>query len=526
MPSFNFADILELVVDEVPDREAVVCGDRRVTYREFDERVNRLAHWLAEQGVGRGDHVGLYLTNGTEYLEAWFAAAKLGAVGINVNYRYVEDELRYLFNDAQLVAVVHDAQFAERIDHVAPDCPTLRVRLAVDRDAADNPYEAALAASSPERDFAERSPDDLYILYTGGTTGMPKGVMWRQEDAFFACMRGGNPLGVAPETPEAVLDVIRTKGVQAAMVITPPLMHGAAQWTAGMQLFGGDKIVLDPSSHMDPARIWRLVSDEKATSMVIVGDAMGRPLAEELDRADYDLSTFFVLGSGGAILSDTVKGQLRAKLPHILIMDSFGVSETGFQGQRPSTAGNDDGGPRFAMDDTTAVLDDDLRPVAPGSGVQGHLARGGRIPLGYWGDEEKSAKTFVTDADGKRWSLPGDMALVEDDGTIVLLGRGNQCINTGGEKVFPEEVEAALKSHPDVFDAIVVGVPDDRWGQRVAAVVQPRDGARPELDALAEHAREHVAGYKVPRQLVLVDAVVRSPSGKPDYRWAKAVASE
>ena len=387
-------------------------------------------------------------------------------------------------------------------------------------------YEKALAAGSPDRDFPERSGDDLYILYTGGTTGMPKGVMWRQEDIFHAAMDiSAMGMGDPPETPEALADRVKDTSGTMTMATAAPLMHGAAQWASFICFHNGNTLVLAASRRFDPASIWRMVEREKVTTMTVVGDAMARPLADELEANPdgYDLSAFFALGSGGAILSQGVKDQFTRVRPDLIITDAFGASETGANGG--GIGFSDEGQPRFALNDSTTVLDEDHRPVEPGSGVKGLLARSGRIPLGYYRDEEKTARTFVHDADGKRWVIPGDFATVDEDGMITLYGRGSVSINSGGEKIFPEEVEAALKSHPAVFDVIVVGVPDERFGQRVAAVVAPREGQQPTLDELVEHARTKIAGYKVPRELHLVEAVTRSPSGKADYRWAKAVAT-
>ncbi|MEX0799912.1 MAG: acyl-CoA synthetase [Dehalococcoidia bacterium] len=530
---FNLADLLESVADAVPDRTALVCGDRRLTFAQLDERATRMAHHLSDSGIGSGDHVGLYLYNCTEYLEASLAAWKIRAVPININYRYVEEELRYLFDNADLAALVHHREFAPRISAVVGEVPSLRTFVAVDDDSGVDTsalgsadYDAALAAASARRDFAPRSGDDLYILYTGGTTGMPKGVMWRQEDLFFAALMGGNPYGATPERPEQVGENAAGRG-EMAMLPAAPLMHGAAQWAALIGLFQGGKIVLTAGKSFDPDRIWRLIGEEKVNSMAIVGDAMGRPLAEALERSPgvYDTSTLRVIGSGGATYSEGVKAQLKENLPTVILMDTFGGSEGGNQGQgvaadTPGTAP----GPRFRADATTAVLDENMKPLAPGCGVVGLLARKGRIPLGYYKDAEKTARTFV-EANGERWVVSGDMAAIEGDGTITLLGRGSNCINSGGEKVFPEEVEAALRSHPAVFDAIVVGVPDERWGERVTAVVAPREGEAPTLEELDAHCRTKVAGYKVPRGLHMVDAIQRQPSGKPDYRWARAVAT-
>src|SRR5438067_93965 len=516
--TFNLANLFEAVADTVPGREAVVFGDVRLTYRELDERATRLAHALAARGIGPADHVGLWIYNGNEYLEGMLAAFKLRAVPVNVNYRYVEDELRYLFADADLKAVVHEPEFAATLDVIRAEVPQLRVALAKGVE-----YEEALAAASPDRDFGPRSPDDLYILYTGGTTGMPKGVMWRAEDIFFGALQGGNAGGTPIERPEQIADSARAGGGRTLPAC--PFMHGTAHWVAFWAFFAGGTVVISPDRKLDAGRLLQLVAAEQVTFLVIVGDAFARPLVDALEAADAsgtrpDLSSLAGILSGGAILSPAVKDKLIELLPSTIVIDGFGASETGGQGQMVATSGAADGRPRFRVSEDTTVLDDHGTPIEPGSGVVGRLARRGRIPVGYYKDEAKTVATFPV-INGVRWAVPGDMATIEADGTITLFGRGSVSINTGGEKVFPEEVEAALKSHPAVFDAVVVGVPDARWGQRVVAVVRPRDGERPTLDELAEHCRAHIAGYKVPRALVLVDDVVRSPSGKPDYRWAR-----
>jgi 3-oxocholest-4-en-26-oate---CoA ligase len=534
VPGFNLADLFELVVDAVPEREALVAGSRRLTYADLDARANRLAHHLAVHGIGPGEHVGLQLLNGTEYVEAMLAAFKLRAVPINVNYRYVEGELRYLFEDADLVALLHSRQFGTRVAAAAEGLTGLRHLMAIDDgsgepagDAVD--YEEALAGSGEERPPShDRSGDDVYVAYTGGTTGMPKGVVWRHEDIFFAAMGGGDPLqtGVPIDRPAQLVERIPDPG--ATMLMIPPFMHVSAQWGSFHVLFGGGRVVLAPPARFDPEAVWRLVEAEGVNIMTIVGDAMARPLTDALAAsasagAPVDASSLFVIGSGGAILSPSTKDRIAELLPHVIVVDGFGSSETGVVGSRSSTAGRPAEGPRFTVNEQTTVLDDEDRPVAPGSGVVGRLARRGHVPLGYYKDEAKTASTFVT-LDGVRWVLPGDMATVDDDGTVVLLGRGSVSINTGGEKVYPEEVEASLKAHPDVMDAVVVGLPDERWGERVVAVVQPRSGAAPTLADVQAHCRGRLAGYKVPRDVCLVEEVVRSPSGKADYRWAKETA--
>ncbi len=527
---YNLADLFECVADAVPDRTALVCGDRRLTFAQTDERATRLAHHLLASGVRPGDHIGLYLYNGTEYIEAALAAYKIRAVPININFRYVEDELRYLFVDADVVALIYHREFAPRVESVARDVSALRTFVYIEDRSGTQimngaiEYEAALAESSATRDFAERSGDDIYVIYTGGTTGMPKGVMWRQEDLFFGALQGGNPGLPDITSPEEIGTNAIARATPPTTMPVAPLMHGNGHWAAMIGLHGGGKVVLATSRRLDPREIWSLVEREKVNVISIVGDAMARPMAEALADNQRDLSSLQVLTSGGAIWSEAVKQQLREGLPNTLLIDAFGVSEAGHQGM--NYGANDDGKPRFSVDPFTAVLDDDLRPLEPGCGVMGRLARRGRLPIGYYKDEGKTAATFVVAPDGTRWVIPGDMATVEVDGTITLFGRGSICINSGGEKIFPEEVEAALKAHPAIFDAVVVGVPDERWGERVAAVVQVREGHALTLEELSAHARTKVSAYKAPRQLTLVDEIQRSPSGKADYRWAKARATE
>ncbi|MGH8986875.1 MAG: acyl-CoA synthetase [Acidimicrobiia bacterium] len=526
---YNLADLWEKVVDTVPDHEAMVCGDQRFTYAQADDRITRLAHHLASRGIGAGDHVALYLYNGVEYLEAMLAAFKLRAVPINVNYRYVKEELHYLLADSDAKAIVFHREFAAKLAAVLPELPMLSTLVAVDDGSAADAdalgaidYDDALAASSPARDFPVRSADDVYILYTGGTTGMPKGVMWRAEDVFFGAFGGGG-VGNEITTPEEIAGRAR-EGGRTRCLPACPFMHGTAHWMAFSALYTGGCVVISPERRFEPVGLWKLIAREKVNFLVIVGDAFARPLVEALDdgASGIDVSSCTVVLSGGAILSPTVKRRLAELLPGSLIIDGYGSSESGGQGQSITVAGSEvSEAPRFAVNDETTVLDDDFRPAAPG--VVGKLARRGRIPLRYYKDPEKTAATFPV-VDGVRWSVPGDHARIEDDGTITLLGRGSVSINTGGEKVYPEEVEAALKGHPAVFDAVVVGVPDDRWGERVVALVQSRPGADPVFDDLDAHVRDHVAGYKAPRDVVLVDEILRSPSGKPDYRWAKATA--
>ncbi len=532
---FNLADLWERVVDTIPDHEAMVCGTRRLTYAEADERADRLAHHLESLGIGRGDHVALYLYNGTEYLESMLAAFKLRAVPINVNYRYVEHELRYVLADSDAKAIVFHREFGPKLAAVRDDLPYLRGFVAVDAagsraNAADtavlaalgaDDYERALATAPAGRGCAPRSADDLYILYTGGTTGMPKGVMWRAEDIFFAALGGGRAQDPPLTRPEEIIEHL---GTHRRSLPACPFMHGTAHWMALATLYSGGTVVISPDHRFDPGELWRLAERERVSFLVIVGDAFARPLIEALDQLDPppDLAALTAVLSGGAVLSPAVKAAWVARLPGTLLIDGFGASETGGQGLSVTAAGGAiETAPRFQVDQETMVLGEDLRPAAPG--FAGKLARRGHVPLGYYNDPEKTAATFPV-VDGVRWSVPGDHARLEADGTITVLGRGSVSINTGGEKVYPEEVESAVKSHPAVFDAVVVGVADARWGERVVAVVQLRPLTTITVDDLAAHTRGHLASYKLPRDLVTVDTIVRSPSGKADYRWARATA--
>jgi 3-oxocholest-4-en-26-oate---CoA ligase len=528
---YNLADLWERVVDTVPDREALVCGELRLTYAEADDRIDRLAHFLTGLGVGPGDHVALYLQNGVEYLEGMLAAFKIRAVPVNVNYRYVEEELRYLFNDADAKAVIFHREFAPKLNAIRELVPQLTGFIAVDDDSAEavgalgaTMYDDVLATSPGGRDFGPRSADDLYVLYTGGTTGMPKGVMWRQEDIFFGAFGGGDFAGRGIDSPEAIADNAAAGSTRCLPAC--PFMHGTAHWMAFTTLYSGGAVVISPDRRFDPERLWELVARERVNFLVIVGDAFARPLVDAFDAlaGRVDLSGLVVVLSGGAILSPTVKTDLAERLPGSMIIDGYGSSEAGGQGQSVTVAGAEPSdAPRFRVNEQTTVLTSDFTPAPVG--VVGKLARRGHIPLGYYKDPDKTAATFPV-ANGVRWSVPGDDARIEEDGSITLLGRGSVSINTGGEKVYPEEVESALKADPDIMDAIVVGVPDPRWGERVVALIEPRAGHDVDPDEVDRSVRTHVAGYKAPRHILVVDAIVRSPSGKPDYRWGKKTAIE
>ncbi|MFC7862337.1 acyl-CoA synthetase [Streptomyces murinus] len=531
---YNLADLFESVVDVVPDREALVYLDhpgtgaeRRLTYAELDVAANRLAHHLADSGIRPGEHLGLHLYNGVEYVQTVLACLKARIVPVNVNYRYVEEELVYLYRDADLVALVYDAEFEDRVGAAAPRAPGLRQLLRVGAGPAGigtaTDFARAEASGSPERGFPARSGDDQFIIYTGGTTGMPKGVMWRQEDLFFAGLGGGAPTGEPVKAPEELAERVAAGGSGITFFPTPPLMHGTSTLTAFIGFNFGQRVVLH--RRFVPEEVLRTVEREQVTSMSLVGDAMLRPLIDALNgpMKGTDCSALFSVSSSGAIMSETVRRQFAALVPNAVLLNNFGSSESGFNGTATEDSGPERGF-RLRVNSRTRVVDPATHePVAPGE--TGRVAQCGHVPLGYYNDPVKTAETFF-ERDGVRWVLLGDMATVDADGVLTVLGRGSQCINTGGEKVYPEEVEQALKAHPDVYDALVAGVPDAVWGNHVAAVVQLRAGApRLSLSELRTHCRTRLAGYKIPRQLVLADTIHRSPSGKADYRWAREVAT-
>lgn len=525
--ALNIADLAEHAIDAVPDRVALICGDEKLTYAQLEEKANRLAHYLIDQGVKKDDKVGLYCRNRIEIVIAMLGIVKAGAILVNVNYRYVEGELRYLFDNSDMVALVHERQYSDRVANVLPDTPNVKTILVIE-DGSDNDYQryggvefySAIAQGSPDRDFGERSADDIYLLYTGGTTGFPKGVMWRHED-IYRVLFGGTDFATG-QFVEDEHDLAKAAAANPPMVRypIPPMIHGATQSATWMSIFSGQTTVLAPEFNAD--EVWRTIHEHKVNLLFFTGDAMARPLLDALDTDhDYDLSSLFLLASTAALFSPSIKEKLLELLPNRVITDSIGSSETGFGGTSIVAAGApNSGGPRVTIDHRTVVLDEEGNEVKPGSGVRGFIAKKGNIPVGYYKDEKKTAETFRT-INGVRYAIPGDYATVEADGTVTMLGRGSVSINSGGEKVYPEEVEAALKGHPGVFDALVVGVPDPLYGQHVAAVVAPRSGARPTLAELDRFVRSHIAGYKVPRSLWLVDEVKRSPAGKPDYRWAK-----
>jgi fatty-acyl-CoA synthase len=542
---FNLATVHEAVSAVVPDRVAIVHGKRRLTFADLTDRSRRLATYLHRHGLGLRkerdelqpwesgqDHVGLYLYNGSEFIEGMLGAYKTRVAPFNVNYRYVEEELRYLLDDAGARALVYHAAFAPVLAAVRDRLPNLELLLQVADDSANDllpgavDYEDALASMPAEAPSSELTPDDLYILYTGGTTGMPKGVLWRQHDIFRAAM-GGRAFGtweLIEDYEDLKHKVIPTDTVRVLNL--PPLMHGAAQWAAFYYMTMGATVVFpSDTTTVDPVDVWRTVEREKVIGITAVGDAMARPLVEELERNRYDTSSVMAFGSGGAILSEGIKQRLVAQIPNLIVSDVAGASETGAQMGANSTSGSVSTG-RFLPGPGTVVLDAELtRVLTPGDDEEGWLAQFGAVPLGYLGDPDKSARTFPVIGD-VHYSVPGDRARWLDNGEIELLGRDSVTINSGGEKIFAEEVEQALIRHPAVADCVVAGRPSERWGQEVVALVQLAEGHAATAEELLTEAGRHLARYKLPKAIGFYESIVRSPSGKADYRWAREQAQK
>jgi acyl-CoA synthetase (AMP-forming)/AMP-acid ligase II len=515
----SFARAWRTVAELAPEREAIVCGDRRLTYGDFSSRSTRLAAVLHGAGVAAGDKVAIMCVNSPEYLETFFAAQQLGAVPVNVNYRYVGAELAYLLDNSDSVALVYHHQFAATVTEAVAALPEARrPRLLLD---VDEDYEAALAdASEVLPTNREPSADDLIFLYTGGTTGYPKAVMWRSDDLYVALWQMARP---GTEPPDVTTSI--TAGKQAATLLPAcPLMHGTGLFITLSTLSGGGVVVLLATPRLDPVAVWAAIERERVAVCTIVGDAFARPLLGALDAEPnrFDLSSLRAITSSGVTWSPETKLALLDHLPRVTLIDSLGASE-GIMSRTETRAADDIAPARFKASDRIVVVTDDGDVVHPGDERVGLLGVGGAIPMGYYKDPEKTAATFRTVGD-RRYSIPGDYATVDPDGTIRLLGRGSACINTGGEKVYPEEVELALRAHPDVFDCVVVGLPDARWGEMVVALVEPHDGRSIDAEELRAHCHTTLAGYKVPKQFVTVGSMQRSPAGKADYAVLKQVA--
>ncbi|MFB9314618.1 acyl-CoA synthetase [Nocardioides plantarum] len=542
---FTLSSVFRAVARAVPEQEVMVWRDRRLTYAALDARVDGLAHFLVAAGLGchterdalaghesGQDHVGIYLRNGNEYLETMIAGYRARVAPFNVNYRYVEEELLYLLTDAGARALVYHAEFAPQVAAIRDRLPQLEVLVQV-ADGSGNAllpgavdYEEALRTPAPTDGMPTPSGDDLYIVYTGGTTGTPKGVLWRQHDIYVSSM-GGTPFGTTDpfQSYEAIAAHAASGNGRMNILMIPPFMHGAAQWSTFHMITGGGLIAIPSDVHrFDAADALRVAVAERCVSIPVVGDAVALPLVEEVETGRYDLSGLGAINNGAAPLSPSTRERILTALPHILIMDAAGSSETGLQMSSMSLKGAEVEAARFTPQSDTAVLSDDLtRPLAPGE-TGGWLARRDRVPLGYLGDADKTARTFPV-IDGVRWSVPGDRADLLEDGSVRLLGRESVTINSGGEKIFAEEVERAMMSHRAVRDVVVAGRPSERWGAEVVAVVALEEGADVTDDELVAAAAEHVARYKLPKAVVRVPVVQRSPSGKADYGWAKTMVA-
>ncbi len=532
---WHFADVFETVAAAAPDRDVIVFGEKRLRWRDFERRANGVANDLVAAGLNRQSKVMIYLYNSPEYLETCFGAIKAALVPANVNYRYGPAEVAYLFENADAEAAVFDVEFAPLLDSIRADLPLMKRWLAVgDPSAVPDwavPYESIAGAATSLAVDADRRPDDLLLQYTGGTTGMPKGVMWTHDGLFRAMGRGGNALlGISPISSLAELgerNAAPTAPNPIALMACP-LMHATAFGNSLQMLGLGATIVLLEHRRFDPEELWSAVEDRGVTWLTMVGDAFGRPLLAELDRSPqrWNLDSLQVIYSAGVMWSQEVKqGMLGHLPPDVILLDALGSSEAPGLGASVTNRHSSASTAQFTIGEHAQVITDDDRFVEPGSGDIGMVAFGGPMPLGYYKDEAKTASTFRT-VGGRRWSIPGDYATVDVDGTLNLLGRGSVCINTGGEKVFPEEVEEVLKLHPSVRDAVCVGVPDERFGQRICAIVEPEPGAAvADLATLAELTKSRLAGYKAPRELVVVDTIGRAPSGKVDYKALTTLAT-
>ena len=536
---FHVADIFEAVADNIPHREALALGSTRLTYSELDRRSNQIAAMLKSLGIKKEDHIGIYAFNCIEWIETMIGAFKIGAIPININYRYVEEELAYLINNADIVGIIYQKQFEKLLNNIKTRTKNLKHYISIE-DGTINPeinlktfdYHILMENSSIERINFERSADDIYVIYTGGTTGLPKGVMWRQEDVIMTLGGGIDHLtGEKFSSAEAMSK--KCLGEPIVALALAPLMHGAAQWQTFNSFFSGWKLIFNSQKSFDAEYIWNLIAEEKVQNLTITGDAMGRPLADALNimlKKGLNLDSLIILTSTAAVFSSSIKDQFLELLPNLMIIDGVGSSETGSTGfniySKGSKQKDSGGGPSFSRPKHSVILHPETKKPLDTNDTStiGYLARSGNVPIGYYKDPLKTASTFI-EADGEKYSIPGDYAKFEADGQITLLGRGSVSINSGGEKIFPEEVEAALKSHPEVFDCLVVGKKDNKWGQKVVAVIQSRNNSKIDTDSLKDHCKTYIANFKFPKEFFYVDEIKRAPSGKPDYPWAQKIAA-
>jgi acyl-CoA synthetase (AMP-forming)/AMP-acid ligase II len=540
---FTVPAVAKAVAAAIPDRDLVIRGERRYSYAQLLDRSNRLAAYLHSRGLGcrtersalaghevGQDLLGLYAYNGNEFVEALLGSFQARVAPFNVNFRYVKSELHYLLKDAGASALIYQAAFAPRVAEILPDLPQLRVLIQIADDSGYDllygavDYETIVASGSPEPPRVQHSPDDLYVLYTGGTTGMPKGVLWRQHDIFMTSFGGRNLVTGEPFGSVEEIVAGAAAGPGTKLMILPPLIHGAAQWSVMTAITTGQTVVF-PSvvDHFDAEDVVRTIERERVMTVTVVGDAMARPLIAAIEKGIADVSSLAVVANGGALLTPYVKQRLIEALPNAVVIDGVGSSETGAQMHHLSTSGAVSTGTFNAGPDTFVAAEELTEILQPGHDGMGWLAQRGYVPLGYKGDAAKTAKTFPV-IDGVRYAVPGDRAIHRADGAIELLGRDSVTINSGGEKIFVEEVETALASHPAVADVVVAGRPSERWGQEVVAIVALADGTSAEAEELVVHAAQSLARYKLPKAVVFRPVIERSPSGKADYRWAREQA--
>ena len=528
---WNYGDLFDAVAKIVPpDHPALVHGGRTTTWSQFDKRSNNLARGFLAGGAKAGDKIAFYMRNHPAYIEGLAGALKARLVHVNVNYRYVAEEVRYIFENSDATVVLFSREFAPIVEEIAPSLPLVKQWLIIEdgKDAATPSFAKSfedLAATGDGQPLdIQRSPDDLFFIYTGGTTGMPKGVMWLQDSLRRALL---NPALVVrmPEDLADHIEIVKEAGRGPINMPACPLMHGTGLFTALSALIAGGTVVTLESAHFDADELWASVDKNRVEQIVIVGDAFAKPMLRALDLRPgrYDVSSVTGIISSGIMWSMEVKQGLLKHLPQTTLLDSFGSSEAVGFGLSVMTAEGEVETAKFQIGDNVKVFTPEGREIAPGTGEVGLIARGDPLPNGYYKDQKKTDETFKTIA-GLRYSIPGDFCTVELDGTITLLGRGSGCINTAGEKVFPEEVEEILKLHPDIEDALVVGVPDEKWGQSVTGVIELRSGAAFDEVAIREHVRKHLAGYKTPKRLFAVARMFRAPNGKADYKGARNLA--
>ena len=535
--NLNFASVWEMIADLVPDNDALICGEDIVSWESYDSRSSKVASALTNAGLGANSKAGLYLNNSNEYLIGQNAIFKIGGVPINVNYRYVEEELIYLLDNSDAEAVFYHACYSSRIKQIAKSLPNIKAWIEVADGNKSHfsdciKYEDILNDCSP-MERIERDPETIYMLYTGGTTGMPKGVMYKQGEFLTFLFRTLKAMGY--DVPEDLSDLegsilaSKTNDEFIKSLVGCPLMHGTGMWLgAFLPLLLGGTVITTSNLGFDPDKLWAQVQDKKATNIVIVGDAFAKPMLDSLDRAQnsnnpYDIGSVKVIISSGVMWSAEVKQGLLSH-HNMSLMDTMGSTEGGI-GSSVTTRENPSETAKFSINPGVIILADDGEILQPGSDKIGLIGTSGLVPTGYYKDEKKSAETFK-EINGTRYSFPGDYAKLESDGTITLLGRGSNCINSAGEKIYPEEVEEAIKTHNDVFDCLVVGMPDEKFGQRIVAVVSTVDNKDLDELALIENTRKKIAGYKLPKQILFTEEVKRAPNGKANYKWAKSFAEE